>query len=60
MNVQPETLFGSTIMLNMKAICDKNAPCVIVATDRDKKIAIEKAVRAASRMVVSNWPSYLY
>ena len=39
-------------MLNTEATHDRNASFEIVATDRDKKIAIAKALRAASKKVV--------
>ena len=60
MNVAPDTLIGSTISINSKSIRDGNTPVAIVAADKDKKIAIEKALRAASKKVVVEWPSYLY
>lgn len=60
LNVTPDTLVGSTISINTKSIREGNTPVAIVAADKDKKIAIEKALRAASKKVVVEWPSYLY
>ena len=60
LNVQSDLLYGSTITLNTRAIREGNVPCAIIAADRDKKIAIEKALRAASKKVVFEWPAYLY
>ena len=39
---------------------DGNTPVGIIAADKDKKISIKKALRAASKKVVVEWPSYLY
>ena len=60
LNVTPDTLVGSTILINSRSIREGNTPVAIVATDKDKKISIEKALRAASKKVVVEWPSYLY
>ena len=60
MNVTPDTLVGSTISINTRSIREGNTPVAIVANDKDKKISIEKALRAASKKVVVEWPSYLY
>ena len=60
LNVTPDTLVGSTILINTRSIREGNTPVAIVATDKDKKISIEKALRAASKKVVVEWPSYLY
>ena len=60
MNVTPDTLIGSTISINTRSIREGNTPVAIVANDKDKKISIEKALRAASKKVVVEWPSYLY
>ena len=60
MNVTPDTLVGSTISINTRSIREGNTPVAIVASDKDKKISIEKALRAASKKVVVEWPSYLY
>ena len=60
LNVTPDTLVGSTISINTRSIREGNTPVAIVANDKDKKISIEKALRAASKKVVVEWPSYLY
>ena len=60
LNVSPEHLIGSSITINTKSIRDGNTPVGIICTDKDKKISIEKALRAASKKVVVEWPSYLY
>ena len=60
LNVSPEHLIGSSITINTKSIRDGNTPVGIIAADKDKKISIEKALRAASKKVVVEWPSYLY
>jgi len=44
----------------MKSIRDGNTHVDINAAVKDKKISIEKALRAASKKVVMEWPSYLY
>ena len=41
-------------------IRDGNTPVGIIAADKDKKISIEKALKAASKKVVVEWPSCLY
>ena len=60
LNVSPDLLIGSSISINTKSIRDGNTPVGIIAADKDKKITIEKALRAASKKVVVEWPSYLY
>ena len=60
LNVSPDLLIGSSISINTKSIRDGNTPVGIIAADKDKKISIEKALRAASKKVVVEWPSYLY
>ena len=60
LNVSPDLLIGSSITINTKSIRDGNTPVGIIAADKDKKISIEKALRAASKKVVVEWPSYLY
>ena len=60
LNVAPEHLIGSSITINTKSICAGNTPVGIICADKDKKILIEKALRAASKKVVVEWPSYLY
>ena len=60
LNVSPDLLIGSSISINTKSIRDGNTPVGITAADKDKKISIEKALRAASKKVVVEWPSYLY
>ena len=60
LNVTPDTLVGSTISINTRSIREGNTPVAIVATDKDKQISIEKALRAASKKVVVEWPSHLY
>ena len=60
LNVSPEHLIGSSITINTKSIRDGNTPVGIICTNKDKKISIEKALRAASKKVVVEWPSYLY
>ena len=60
LNVSPELLIGSSIPINTKSIRDGNTPVGIITADKDKKISIEKALRAASKKVVVEWPSYLY
>ena len=60
LNVSPDLLIGSSITINTKSIRDGNTPVSIIAVDKDKKISIEKALRAASKKVVVKWPSYLY
>ena len=60
LNVLPEHLIGSSITINTKSILDGNTPVGIITADKDKKISIEKALRAASKKVVVEWPSYLY
>ena len=60
LNVSSDLLIGSSISINTKSIRDGNTPVGIIAADKDKKITIEKALRAASKKVVVEWPSYLY
>ena len=60
LNVSPEHLIGSSITINSKSIHDSNTPVGIICSDKDKKISFEKALRAASKKVVVEWPSYLY
>jgi len=60
LNVAPEHLIGSSITINTKSIREGNTPVGIICADKDKKISIEKALRAASKKVVVEWPSYLY
>ena len=60
MNVSPDLLIRSSININMKSIHDGSTPVGIIAADKDKKILIEKALRAASKKVVMEWPSHLY
>ena len=57
LNVAPEHLIGSSITINTKSICEGNIPVGIICADKDKKISIEKALRAASKKVVVEWPS---
>ena len=49
LNVQLELLYGNIITLNTRAIHKGNVQCTIIAIDRDKKINIEKALRATSK-----------
>ena len=60
LNSTADTLVGSTISINTRSIREGNTPVAIVATDKDKQISIEKALRAASKKVVVEWPSHLY
>ena len=60
LNVSHDLLIGSSITINTKSIRDGNTPVGIIAADKDKKILIEKALRAASKKVVMEWPSHLY
>ena len=60
LNVTPDTLMGSTISINTRSIREGNTTVAIVTADKNKKISIEKALRAASKKVVVEWPSYLY
>ena len=49
LNVQLELLYWNIITLNTRAIHKGNVQCTIIAIDRDKKINIEKALRATSK-----------
>ena len=60
LNVSLEHLTSSSIKINTKLICNGNTPVGIICNNKDKKISIEKALRAASKQVVVEWPSYLY
>ena len=60
LNVSPDLLIGSSIMINSKSIRHGNTPVGIITAVKEKKILIEKTLRAASKKVVVEWPSYLY
>ena len=60
MNIATDLLIRSSININTKSIGDDNTPVGIIAADKDKKILIDKALRAASKKVVMEWPSHLY
>ena len=60
LNISLELLIESSITINMKSIQYGSTHVGLIAADKDKKISFEKALRAASKKVVVEWPSYLY
>ena len=60
MKIPVELLIGSVINVTSKFIVNSTVPVAIIAATKDKKIKIEKIMRASAKKVVFEWPSLLY
>ena len=55
-----DLLAGSIINITAKNVLNNSVPVAILAATKDKKIEIEKLLRASAKKVVFEWPSSLY
>ena len=60
MKLPVKLLVGSVINVTSKVITNSTVPIAIIAATKDKKIEIEKFMRASAKKVVFKWPSLLY
>ena len=60
MKIPVKLLVGSVINITSQVITNSTVPVAIIAATKDKKIEIEKLMRASAKKVVFEWPSSLY
>ena len=60
MKLPVKLLAGCVINVTSKVITNSTVPIAIIAATKDKKIEIEKFMRASAKKVVFKWPSLLY